>query len=243
MGEVVAGGGEALQVLDRLAAGVVVRGAQGRRRRPPRAAAPRGRRRCAAPSGCGRRRRTARAPRWPGRSRGRCRRRTSSPRACSGWTRRQSSRSLIRSGATPVSSTSSSSVIREPLPASTVAARRSAAPAALLAGARGELLADHPQGQELVALHAQDRPQALDVGLAVEAVAAGRAPRREQLLVLEVADLRDRDVLELAAEDLGDRPDGERLAVRGRTVGRRRRRCVLRSKGVGEASMVTSPGS
>ena len=36
----------------------------------------------------------------------------------------------------------------------------------------GQLLADHPQRQELVALHAQDRAQLLDVGLAVEAVAA-----------------------------------------------------------------------
>ena len=46
----------------------------------------------------------------------------------SGWTSRQSSRSLTRSGRTPVTSTSSSRDIREPLPASTVAARRSAAP-------------------------------------------------------------------------------------------------------------------
>jgi hypothetical protein len=91
--------------------------------------------------------------------------------------------------------------------------------AALLAGSRRELLADHPQRQELVALHAKNRPQALDVGLAVEPVATGRPPRREQLLVLEVADLRDRDVLELAAEDLRDRPDRQRLAVRGRAVG------------------------
>src|SRR4051794_19413247 len=48
--------------------------------------------------------------------------------------------------------------------------------------AGGKLLADHPQGQELVALHAQDCPQALHVGLAVEAVATLRAAGREQLL-------------------------------------------------------------
>src|SRR5437667_6812760 len=62
--------------------------------------------------------------------------------------------------------------------------------------AGGQLLTDHPQGQELVALHAQDRPQALYVGLAVEAVATLRAARRKELLVLEVADLGDRDVVE-----------------------------------------------
>src|SRR5262249_46491143 len=90
---------------------------------------------------------------------------------------------------------------------------------ALLAPTRGELLADHPQRQELVALHAQDVPQALDVGLAVEAVAAPGSPRGEQLLVLRGAGLRDRDVVELAAEDLGDGADRERLAVRARPDG------------------------
>src|SRR5665811_1441448 len=61
--------------------------------------------------------------------------------------------------------------------------------------AGGELLADHPQRQELVAPQAQDRAQPLDVGLAVEAVAALGAARRQQLLVLQVADLRDRDLV------------------------------------------------
>src|SRR5205085_8967725 len=56
-----------------------------------------------------------------------------------------------------------------------------------------ELLPDHPQRQELVSLHAEDGPQALDIGLAVEAVAALRPARGEQLLVLEIADLGDRD--------------------------------------------------
>ena len=88
---------------------------------------------------------------------------------------------------------------------------------ALAAG--GELLADHPQRQELVALQPQDRPQALDVGLAVEAVAARRAPRGEQLLVLEVADLRDRDVVELLARILPRRrssaPCGSAPSSRG----------------------------
>ena len=67
----------------------------------------------------------------------------------------------------------------------------------LAAAPGGQLLADHPQRQELVALQPQDRAQARDVGGGVEPVAAGRAPRREQLLVLQVADLRDRDVREL----------------------------------------------
>ena len=51
--------------------------------------------------------------------------------------------------------------------------RRSAAAAEVDVAAGGQLLADHPQRQELVALQAQDRAQPFDVGLAVEAVAAG----------------------------------------------------------------------
>src|SRR5581483_11077068 len=85
-----------------------------------------------------------------------------------------------------------------------------------------ELLPDDPQGEELVALHAQDRAEPLDVRLAVEAIAAGGPARGEQLLVLKVADLGDRDVVELLPEDLRDGADGERLArTRGRVVGRR----------------------
>src|SRR4051812_6682981 len=88
-----------------------------------------------------------------------------------------------------------------------------------LGAPRGELLADDAQRQELVALQAQDRPQAGDVARAVEPVAARRAPRREQLLVLEVADLRDRDVRELLLERLAEGADRHRLR-RGRLVGR-----------------------
>ena len=72
---------------------------------------------------------------------------------------------------------------------------------------------------------------------AVEAVAAGRAPRREQLLILEVADLRDRDVRELVLERLADGADRHRLlrARRARVrrigaeprVGRLVGRCML----------------
>ena len=52
-----------------------------------------------------------------------------------------------------------------------------AAPSPLRAGACVELLADHAQRQELVALQAQDRLQPLDVVLREEPVAALRAPR------------------------------------------------------------------
>src|SRR5581483_1884834 len=86
---------------------------------------------------------------------------------------------------------------------------RRAAPAVLLARARGELLADHAQRQELVALEAQDGLQPLDVLLGEEAVAALRPAQREQPLVLEVADLRDRDVRELRLQAAADLPDRE----------------------------------
>src|SRR3954447_15935373 len=88
-----------------------------------------------------------------------------------------------------------------------------------LGAPRGQLLADDAQRQELVALQAQDRPQAGDVARAVEPVAARGAPRREELLVLEVADLRDRDVRELLLERLAEGADRHRLR-RGRLVGR-----------------------
>src|SRR2546423_551871 len=77
-----------------------------------------------------------------------------------------------------------------------------------------QLLADHPQRQELVALEPEDRLQPLDVAGGIEPVAAGRSPRREQLLGLQVADLRDRDVRELALELLDDSPDREGLLPR-----------------------------
>src|SRR4051794_3959847 len=78
-------------------------------------------------------------------------------------------------------------------------------------GAGGQLLADDPQRQELVALEAQDRAEPGDVGGAVEPVAAGRPPRRQQLLVLQIADLGDRDVREFLPQRLADRADGQRL--------------------------------
>ena len=74
---------------------------------------------------------------------------------------------------------------------------------------RVELVLDHAQRQELVALQPQDRLQPLEVGLAEQPVAALRAPRRQQPLVLEVADLRDRDVRELVDEPAHDLADAK----------------------------------
>ena len=50
--------------------------------------------------------------------------------------------------------------------------------------------------------------------LRVEPIAALRAPRREQLLILEVADLGDRDVGELLDQRLADGADRHRLLAR-----------------------------
>src|SRR5204863_9030430 len=77
----------------------------------------------------------------------------------------------------------------------------------------GQLLPDHAQRQELVALEPQDRLEALDVVLAEEPVAALRPARREQALVLEVADLRDRDVGELRLQRPADRADRQQPAL------------------------------
>ncbi len=89
----------------------------------------------------------------------------------------------------------------------------------------GELLTDHAKRQELVALEPQDRPQAGHVDRRVEPVSAARPARREQLLILEVADLRDRDVRKLALELLAHRADRERLLRRdGRRLGQARGR-------------------
>ena len=76
---------------------------------------------------------------------------------------------------------------------------------------RVELVLDHAQRQELLALHAQNRLQALEIVLAEQPIPALRAPRRHQPLVLEVADLRDRDVGELLEEPPHDLSDPEQL--------------------------------
>src|SRR5207245_3134987 len=75
---------------------------------------------------------------------------------------------------------------------------------AVLCPGRIQLVLDHAQRQELVALQPQDLLQPFEVGFAEEAVPALRPPRREQPLVLEVPDLRDRDVRELLPEPADD---------------------------------------
>jgi hypothetical protein len=82
-------------------------------------------------------------------------------------------------------------------------------PLTRLASRRRELLTNNAQRQELVALQPEDGLQPVDVVLGEEPVAALRPPRREQALILEVADLRDRNVGELVLEAPADRADGE----------------------------------
>src|SRR5881397_490211 len=82
-----------------------------------------------------------------------------------------------------------------------------AAAPALRGGRLLQLLADHLQRQELVPLQPQDRLQPFELLLAEEAVPAARPLRRHEPLPLEVADLRDRDVGELALEAIADRTD------------------------------------
>src|SRR5262249_3307881 len=76
-----------------------------------------------------------------------------------------------------------------------------------------ELLADHLERQELVALEPEDRLQPLELLLAEEPVAAARPGRRDEALALEVADLRDRDVRELGLEPLADRADRQQAGA------------------------------
>src|SRR6185437_16928171 len=103
------------------------------------------------------------------------------------------------------------------------------APTATFApGACGELLADHAQGQELVALQPEDRLEPLDVVLAEQPVAALRPLQRQQALVLEIPDLRDRDVRELRLQPAADVADREELLPGGCGCGHQCRRNVSR---------------
>jgi len=74
---------------------------------------------------------------------------------------------------------------------------------------RCKLLPDDAKREELVALEAEDRLQPVDVVLGEEPVATLRAPRGEQSLVFQVADLRDGEVGELVLEAAADRADRE----------------------------------
>src|SRR5262249_15708839 len=79
---------------------------------------------------------------------------------------------------------------------------------------RGELLTDDAQRQELVALEPEDRLQPLDLVLADHPIPAPPPARGEQSLVLEVADLRDRDVRELLLQHPADGPDRQPTSLR-----------------------------
>src|SRR3954469_8278022 len=97
---------------------------------------------------------------------------------------------------------------------------------AVTCGRRGQLLADNPQWQKLVSLQPQNRLEPLQVVLAEEPVTALRSAWSEQPLVLEVADLRDRDVGEVVLEQRADGPDRQHPALRSR--GHQRLRNVSR---------------
>jgi hypothetical protein len=74
----------------------------------------------------------------------------------------------------------------------------------------GEALADHTQREVLVALGAEDEPEAGDVVFGELAVAGGRAVGLDQAGALEEADLGDGDVGELGLEDPQDLADAHR---------------------------------
>ena len=80
----------------------------------------------------------------------------------------------------------------------------------------GEALADHAQGEVLVALGAEDEAEAGDVVLGELAVAGGRAVGLDQPGALEEADLGDGDVGELGLEDAQHLADAHRPAGAGR---------------------------
>src|SRR5450759_4692591 len=74
-----------------------------------------------------------------------------------------------------------------------------------------DLPADDLEGQVLVALHAEHAHQAPEVVLRVQAVAGLGAARRDQALLLQIPQLADADVGELAAQALDDGADREQL--------------------------------
>src|SRR5579859_1668557 len=65
--------------------------------------------------------------------------------------------------------------------------QRSPLPAPALLHGRRKLLADHAERQELVPLQPEDRLQTVDIVIAEQPVAAGRPPRGQEPLILEVA--------------------------------------------------------
>ena len=191
LGELLGELGEPVQVLERALAGLGVPRAQLRDERLEQVClvAGRGRRTCAGGGGRARRR-------SGGRRRRPCRRLPRSNGASSS-PYSTSSRAVLRGDAGALAELVEVDRLR------LVGGEARAAAPALLAGRRGELLADHAQRQELVALEPEDRLQPLDVLLAEQPVSAARPLRREEALILEVADLRDRDVRELGSAAAG----------------------------------------
>ncbi len=76
-----------------------------------------------------------------------------------------------------------------------------------------EAVTDDLQGEEVLALLAQDPAQTLDVVVEELAVSRGRTLGVDQALALEEPDLRDRDVGELLPEEGQDVTDGEIAAA------------------------------
>ncbi len=195
---------ERLEVVERVLATLRVARPQARRdellderRLPPG-------RRSGTSAGVARRSRSARGER----TRPRCLPRVSpysrSPPSVRERTRPYSSSWRTRSGDTEARSQSSASSISSSWPSEPDAAP----PRSVTRGTGAvELLANHAQRQELVALQLEDRRQPLDVGRREQPVAASRPARRDQALILEVADLRDGDVRELLSQLLADGAD------------------------------------
>ena len=102
------------------------------------------------------------------------------------------------------------------------------------ARSRSPALADHPQGEVLVALGAEHEPQPGDVVLGELAVAGGRAVGLDQAGALEEADLGDGDVGELGLEDPQHLADAHRPGGAGRLG--------LAARPGGLSSTATRPG-
>src|SRR6185437_321513 len=78
--------------------------------------------------------------------------------------------------------------------------------------------------QELVALQSEDRLEPVDVLLREQPVAALRPLRRQQALIFEIPNLRDRDVGEVRLQAPADRADREQPGAGGGGRGHRLRK-------------------
>ena len=76
-----------------------------------------------------------------------------------------------------------------------------------------QLATDDLERQVLVALHGEHAHEAVEVVQRVQAVAGLGAPRRDQALLLEVAQLAHGHIWELGAQAVDQRADGEQLLV------------------------------